>query len=350
MNELKIGNIKLSAKSRPVFVAEISANHKQSISVAKKLLNAAKKSGADFVKLQLYEPSDMTLNIKNKDFIIKDPKSPWYKKTLFKLYEKSCTKKSLFLKIFNYAKTINLKCFTSVFDVNSVDFLEKLNVPAYKISSFEINHIPLIKKVSQTNKPIIFSTGVANYSEIYEAIKICKKNNNNKIIILHCSSEYPADLKNCNLKHIELLKKKFKCLVGFSDHTTGIIAPLSAISQGAVLIEKHFKLNNKLNFIDGSFSLTPKEFSSMVLIGKKLPFTLGDKSFASNSSVKFNSKFKRSIYISKNTKKGEKLSKKNISVIRSTKGLHPRNYEKVLKKIFTRSLRAGVPLQKKHFK
>lgn len=350
MNGLKIGNVKLSTKNKPVFVAEISANHNQSISVAKKLLDSAKKSGADFVKLQLYEPLDMTLNVKNKDFVIKDRKSPWYKKSLFKLYEKSCTNKSLFLKIFNYAKSINLKCFTSVFDVGSVDFLEKLNMPAYKISSFEINHIPLIKRVSKTNKPIIFSTGVANYSEIYEAIKVCKKNNNNKIIILHCSSEYPAELKNCNLKHIDVLKKKYKCLVGFSDHTTGITAPLSAIAQGAVLIEKHFKLNNKSNFIDGDFSLTPEEFSSMVSVGKNLHLTLGKKSFASNQSIKFNSKFKRSIYISKNSKKGEKLSKKNISVIRSNKGLHSRNYEKVLKKIFTRNLRAGEPLQKKHFK
>ena len=350
MNEIKIGSIKLSEKYKPIFVAEISANHNQSFVLAKKMLNSVKRSGADLLKLQLYEPLDMTLNLKNKEFIIKDTKSPWYKKSLFDLYKKSCTKKDLFIKIYKYAKKIKLPCFTSVFDTDSVEFLEKLKIPAYKISSFEINHIPLIEKVSKTKKPIIFSTGVATYSEIYEAIKICKKNNNNKIILLHCSSEYPAELKNCNLNHIKTLQKKFNCLIGFSDHTLGLAAPLSAISQGAVLIEKHFKLNKKGNYIDKDFSLTSSDFRHMVTIGKSMKDTLGRKTFSRNKSTNYNSKFKRSIYISKDTQKGEKLSEKNISIIRADKGIHPRNYIKVLNKRFTYNLKAGKPLLKKYYK
>ncbi len=348
--KLKIGNFKLSNNSRPIFVAEISGNHCQSLYLAKKLLVSAKKAGADFAKLQLYEPMDMTLNTNNKEFIIKDPKSPWYKKSLYQVYKKSCTDKKLFKKIFSYAKKIKLPCFSSIFNPESVSFLEKLGVPAYKISSFEINHIPLIEKVSKTKKPIIFSTGVASYNEISEAIKICKKNGNKKIIILHCSSEYPAILENCNLNHIMILKRKFKCLVGFSDHTKGLTAPLAAITKGAVLIEKHFKLNENKSFIDGDFSVTPEEFNNMTVIGKKLIVTSGKKFFSRNKSTLFNSKFKRSIYISKNSRKGEKLSENNISIIRSIKGLHPREFNNVLNKRFTQNVKMGIPLHFKHFK
>lgn len=348
--KLKIGNFKLSNNSRPIFVAEISGNHCQSLPLAKKLLDSAKKSGADFAKLQLYEPMDMTLNTINKEFIIKDPKSPWYKKSLYEVYKKSCTHKKFFKKVFSYAKKIKLPCFSSIFNPELVSFLENLGVPAYKISSFEINHIPLIEEVSKTKKPIIFSTGVASYDEIKEAIKICKKNGNKKIIILHCSSEYPAALENCNLNHIMILKKKFKCLVGFSDHTKGLTAPLAAIAKGAVLIEKHYKLNQKKVFIDGDFSMTPEEFKSMTLIGKKLTETFGKKFFSRNKSTNFNAKFKRSIYISKNSKQGEKLSGKNLSIIRSIKGLHPREFNNVLNKRFTKNVKMGIPLQFKHFK
>lgn len=348
--KLKIGNFKLSNNRRPIFVAEISGNHCQSLALAKKLLDSAKNAGADFVKLQLYEPKDMTLNTKNNEFIIKDPKSPWYKKTLYEVYKKSCTNKKLFKKVFSYAKKIQLPCFSSIFNLEAVGFLEKLGVPAYKISSFEINHIPLIEKVSKTKKPIIFSTGVASYDEITEAIKICKKNGNKKIIILHCSSEYPAALENCNLNHIKILKRKFKCLVGFSDHTKGLTAPLAAIAKGAVLIEKHFKLNQKKLFIDGDFSITPDEFRNMTLIGKNLIDTYGKKFFSRNKSTNFNAKFKRSIYISKNSKKGEKLSEKNLLIIRSIKGLHPREFNNVLNKRFTQNVKTGTPLHFKHYK
>lgn len=343
--ELKIDNRKLSSKSRPIFVAEISGNHKQSLVIAKKLIKSAKIAGADFVKFQLYEPLDMTLKSNNQEFVINDPQSPWYKKNLFQLYKKSCTKKFFFKKIFSYAKKIKLPCFTSVFNPDAVDFLEKLDVPAYKISSFEINHIPLIERVSKTKKPIIFSTGVANYSEIYEALKICRKNKNNKIVLLHCSSEYPANLKNCNLNHISILKKKYKCLVGFSDHTLGITASSAAISKGAVLIEKHLKLDSKAHYVDEKFSLTPAAFANMIAEGNKTFDSMGKYFFSKNASINFNLKFKRSIYVSKDSNKGEKITIKNISIIRSNKGLHPRYFQNVLNKRFTRDLKVGMPLK-----
>ncbi len=346
MHSLKIRNLEIKKGKIPIFVAEISGNHNQKFSTALKLIKAAKDSGADAVKFQYYDENDMTLNSKNKEFLIKDKKSPWFGKYLFNLYKKSSTPKMWFKKLFQYSNKIGLPCFTSVFNHEAVDFLEKIGNPAYKISSFEINHIPLIERVSKTGKPIILSTGVANDFEINQAVKICKKNKNNKIILLKCSSEYPAKLSESNLNTIHYFKKKYKCFVGLSDHTKGITAPISAYHKGACMIEKHLKLDEKRKVVDADFSLTPKEFHLMTSICKNLKSVEGKFKFVVSKSVKLNSKFKRSIYTSKKVKKGSLVNSKNIVIIRSNKGLHPKYYTKIMNKKFSKNLNVATPLKK----
>ncbi len=346
MTKIFIDNYNISKKNKPFFVAEISCNHGGSLLRAKRLIKAAKQSGADAVKFQLFSPDDMVLSSKNDEFVIKDKNSPWYNKTLYDLYSEAFTPKKWFKELFSYAKENKIICFSSVFNHDSVEFLEQLNTPAYKISSFEINHLPLIDKVSKTRKPIILSTGVADYKEIEEAIKVCKKNNNNKIIILKCSSEYPLSLKECNLNNIKYLEDRFNCKVGFSDHTDDLTAPIAAIYKGAVLIEKHFKMSDKDKVLDSKFSITPKEFSKLVKFGKNYIDTFGKKIFKTSKSVNFNKKFKRSIYISKNIYKGDRVSEKNIKIIRSNLGLHPKYYYQILNKSFKKKFSAGTPLKK----
>lgn len=346
MRSLKIKNLKIKEGKIPIFVAEISGNHNQKFSTALKLIKTAKNSGADAVKFQFYDEDDMTLNSKNEEFLIKDKKSPWSGKYLFDLYKKSSTPKTWFKKMFQYSNKIGLPCFTSVFNHKSVDFLEKIGNPAYKISSFEINHIPLIERVAKTGKPIIMSTGVANNIEISEAIKICKKYKNNKIVLLKCSSEYPAKLNESNLNSIPYFKKKYKCFVGLSDHTKGITASISAYHKGACMIEKHLKLEEKRKVVDEDFSLTPNEFYLMTNICKNLKSAEGKHKFKISKSVKLNSQFKRSIYTSKKVIKGSLVNSKNIIIIRSNKGLHPKYYTKIINKKFSKNLNIATPLKK----
>ena len=336
----------ISNFSNPYVVAEMSGNHNQSIRQAFKLIKEAHKSGADAIKIQTYSAESMVLNIAKAEFVIKDKKSPWYGNTLYDLYKKASTPKSWIEKIIKYSNQIGITCFASVFDLETVDYLEKFNIPAYKISSFELNYIPLIEKVAKTKKPIILSTGMANDKEIEEAIKVIHKKNNKQIILLKCTSEYPANLQNCNLEKIEYFKKKFKCLVGYSDHTKGSLAPVVAISKGAVMIEKHFKLSDKVNSVDSKFSLDPVEFKQMVLDCKNAKKILGNFDHKLSKSEIFNKKFRRSIYISKDVKKNQKISDENIKIIRSQKGLHPREYYSILGKKYNRDLSLGKPLKR----
>ena len=287
MNKIFIKNKIISENSKPFIVAEMSGNHNQSLNLALRIVKATHNAGADAIKLQCYTPDSMTLNINKKDFVINDKNSPWNGMKLYDLYRKAATPQSWFKKIYKYSKKLGILCFSSVFDFDGLKVLESIGNPVYKISSFELNHIPLIDAVSKTKKPIIISTGMGSDEEIKLAVDTCRKNKNNKIILLKCTSEYPTKIENCNLSQINSYKKKFKCLVGMSDHTDDYIAPIIGVSRGAVLIEKHFKLNDKLKSVDQSFSLGPESFNKMVLETAKVKKILGSgKNYFQDQKIK----------------------------------------------------------------
>ena len=313
----------------PTFIAEISANHNGSLINAKNLIKDAKKYGADYVKLQTYTPETMTLNSKKKDFVIS--KGLWEKTSLWDLYKKAQTPFEWQKKLFDYAAKIKIKCFSTPFDETAVDLLEKLNCPIYKIASFEMNHIPLIEKVAKTKKPMIISTGMANIKEIDLAYKTALKHGAKEIILLYCVSNYPARSEDFNLNNINILKKRYNCKVGFSDHSIDNSIAKAALVAGAEIFEKHIALKN-IKGADYEFSLKGNEISEYAQDLKNTHLLLGKNTFYRKSSEKNYRKYRRSIYTSKSIKKGEKFDKNNIVVIRPGFGLQPKYFKKMLNK------------------
>jgi len=339
-SNFKIGKKIVGENHKCLIVAEISANHNQNFNTTKKLINAAKKSGADLVKIQTYTADTLTINSKKKDFLIKK-NNAWSKdKYLWKLYKKAQTTHDLTKKIFKYCKLIDIGVFSSPFDIDAVNFLENLNCPAYKIASPEVTHIPLIEKVAKTKKPIILSLGLSNIKDIDLAIKTIKKTGNKKIILLNCVSSYPAPINEQNLKSIIEIKKKYKTLVGLSDHTLGLIAPVVAVSKGAKMIEKHFNIRNN-KAVDSFFSTNANDFKIMVEGIRSAELSFGNGKIEISKSSKENLNSRRSIYISQDIKKGERFSSKNIKIIRPGFGLHPKYYKFVLNKKSKNGLKIG---------
>ena len=252
---MRIKKFKIGTNYKPFIIGEVSGNHKGSLKRAIKIIKELKKSGASSCKLQSFDLDEMTLNIKNKNFLIKDNKSYWKNYYLYELYKKAITPLNWHHKIFDYCKKINFLCFSSVFDLKSLKILERLNSPAYKIASFEINHFPLIEQVIKTKKPIILSTGMCNLEEIREVVKMIKYYKHKNFALMKCTSSYPTNPKHSNLYGIKTLKNTFKCEVGLSDHTIGIAAAVASIPLGASIIEKHVTLNKKDNSVDSFFSL-----------------------------------------------------------------------------------------------
>jgi len=346
---LKIGNIKIGLNRTPKIIAEISANHNQSLGKAIELIKKASKSGADFVKIQTYSPECLTLDSERKDFIINDPKSPWHKKKLFDLYKIGETPYEWHKEIFNVAKKNKIILFASVFDEASVDFLEKFNPPAYKVASFESNHYPLIKKIIKTRKPILISTGLNTLSEINSLVKFLKKNKCEKYALLKCTSSYPANLKDLNIKTIIDMKNKFNCEIGYSDHSIGYIAANSAIHYGASFVEKHICLDNEKG-IDSKFSLKVsklKEFKDQLL---ESYMSIGKIRYGATKNEKPYLKFRRSIYCSSNILIGEKFTKNNIKIIRPGLGIEPKYFEKILGKSAKFNLKFATALKWKYIK
>ena len=334
LKSLKIGKKTINEK-RTLIVAEISANHAGSLSKAKKIILAAKKSGADAVKIQSYVPDSLTLNSNKKDFKINtNSGKAWLKyKNLYNLYKVGQTPIKWHKPLFKYCKQINIEIFSSPFDENMVDVLEKLKCPAYKIASPEINHFPLLKKVAQTGKPIIISTGVAFEEDISSAVNFIKKNGNKKICILKCDSNYPSNFLNSNLSSIKYLKKKFKTFVGFSDHTIGNETAIASTFFGASVIEKLFNINNN-HSLDSFFSSSPEQFKDLVKAIRANEKDKNNKKYKISDMAKANRVSLRSIYISKNVKKNEIITNKNIRVVRPGYGLHPKFYDKIIGKRF----------------
>ena len=335
-------------KKTPFFVAEISANHNGSLLHAKKLIKIAKKYGADAVKLQTYTPDTLTIKSNKPDFKIRG--GLWRGKTLWDLYEKAQTPFEWHKELFNYAKKLKITCFSTPFDETAVDFLESLYCPFYKIASFEMNHIPLIKKVAKTKKPIIISTGMASLEEIDLAYKTAKKNGAKEITLLYCVSNYPAKISDFNFNNIRILKDRYNCKVGFSDHSTNSKVVAAAIVAGAEVIEKHIALDRQKKGFDLAFSLKGKEIKDYVKVIKDTSLMMGKKYFFRNKSENHSLKFRRSIYAVSNIKKGEIFTKKNIRVIRPGFGIQPVYIEKLINKKSPFNIKGQTPIKMKLLK
>lgn len=336
---MKIKKTKISNKN-PFFVAEISGNHAGKYSLLKKTIIAAKKSGASAVKLQSYSPDDLTLNTNKSDFIVKGTKNKWNKKSLYQLYQKGQTPVKWLKKIFKFCKKQNIICFASPFSLYSVQELEKLNCPVYKIASLEINNVPLLEAISKTKKPVIISTGGSTLKEIKNALKYFRKNKN--VALLKCTVNYPANLNELNLNTIQDLKKKFKNIeIGYSDHTIGNIASITAISLGASIIEKHFTYSKKIDSIDNFFSSDPEELKFLIKKCKQVILSSGKIFYGATKSEKKSIKYRRSIYVSRTINKGEKITKQNIKLVRPAKSLDPKQYYKILGRISLKKLSVG---------
>ncbi len=338
----------VSLNKKPFLIAEVSANHCGSIKIAKKLIDDAKKYGADAVKFQTFSPETMTLNSYKKDFLIKE--GIWKGNNLWKIYEKAQTPLKWHKELFNYSKRKKIICLSTPFDETAVNFLEKLNCPIYKISSFEMTDIPLIKRIAKTKKPIIMSTGMANLKEIEVSFNIAKKNGAKEIILLYCVSNYPSKVFDFNLKNIEILKKKFKCRVGLSDHSKDNIIAKLAIASGADIIEKHIALKSHPESLDYNFSIKGKEihkFRNDIDLAYKL---MGKNIFYRSKEELKNRKFRRSIYISKNIKKGEKFTIDNLKKVRPGGGVNTVYYTKILGKRAFKKFSAGTAFSQKYLK
>ena len=331
-------------KKTPFFVAEISANHNGSLSHAKKLIKIAKKYGADAVKLQTYTPDTLTIKCNKPDFKVRG--GLWNGKTLWNLYQEAQTPFEWQKELFDYAKQLKITCFSTPFDESAVDLLERLNCPFYKVASFEVNHIPLIKKIAQTKKRMIISTGMANLKEIDMAYKTAKKNGAKEIILLYCVSNYPSKISDFNFNNINILKDKYDCKVGFSDHSTDNKVVAAAIAAGAEVIEKHIALEGQKKGFDLAFSLKGKEIKDYAQVIQDTSLMMGKKYFFRNQSENQSLQFRRSIYATSNIKKGEKFTKKNIRVIRPGFGIQPFYFEKLINKKSPLRIKAEMPIKK----
>ena len=333
--------------SRPYIIAEISGNHNGSIDRAKELVKLAKENGADCVKIQTYTPDTMTIKSNKDDFLIKG--GLWDGYNLWDLYDWAQTPFEWQKELFAYANSIGITMISTPFDESAVDLLESLSCPFYKVASFELTDLPLIKYIAQTKKPIILSTGMANEKEIKEAIDTIIEYGSGDFILLHCVSGYPTPVEEINLDTITLLKKKFKCEIGLSDHTLGNTSAILSIALGAKVIEKHFTFDRSEGGPDAEFSMEPhelKDLSENISLAHK---AIGVGSFEMKSAEESNIKFRRSIYVVNDIKKGDFFTKENIRRIRPGYGLEPKDYEKIIGLKAKRDLEEGNPLTKKDF-
>lgn len=325
-------------------IAELSANHGGDLEIAKETVKAARRAGADAIKLQTYTADTITLDVKTDDFKIKQG-TAWDGQYLYDLYKDASLSWEWHKPLFELAKEEGLICFSSPFDKTAVDFLETLNVPAYKIASFEITDIPLIKYVAAKGKPVIISTGVAGIEDIELAVETCKKEGNSNITLLQCTSAYPAAPENANLLMIPDIRKRFQVEVGLSDHTTGIEAPVVAVALGAKVIEKHFILNKSVGGPDAHFSLDEHEFKAMVDAVRTAEKMLGTVDYSLDEKKLRSREFSRSLYITEDIKKGDRFTETNVRSVRPGFGLHPKYLKEVIGKTAAEDIKKGTALK-----
>ena len=336
---MRIGNFNLD-KDGTYIIAELSANHNGNLQNALAAIKAAKEIGANCIKLQTYRADTITLDCKKTDFMI-DGGTLWDGKSLYELYEEAYTPWEWHKSLFEYARSIDIDIFSSPFDKEAVDFLEQFNPSAYKIASFEITDYELIRYTASKMKPIIISTGIATIEEIQDVIDICKKTGNHSIVLLKCTSSYPAPLEDANLVMIPNLAQSFGVICGFSDHTLGSTAPIVAVTFGAKVIEKHFILDKSIGGADADFSLDKKEFKEMVEAIRDTEKLLGKVDYSMDAKKKHSRRFSRSLYVSKNIKKGEVFTESNIKSIRPGYGMHPKYLKDVLGKVAQKDFEFG---------
>jgi pseudaminic acid synthase len=344
MREFGIFGRKIGPNSPPFIIAEMSGNHNQSLERALQIVEAAAKTGAHALKLQTYTADTMTLDINEGDFFIEDPNSLWKGKSLHKLYREAYTPWEWHKPIFDKCRELGMIPFSTPFDDTAVDFLEELDIPFYKIASFENNDIPLIKKVASTGKPMIISTGMATLAELDETVRAAREAGCRDLVLLKCTSTYPATPENTNILTIPHMKELFNCQVGLSDHTMGIGVAVASVALGATVIEKHFTLSREDGGVDSTFSMEPEEMKSLVIESERAWQGLGKVTYGPSEKEKASMKFRRSVYITNDVKAGEKLTKDNIRIIRPGYGLSPSFYSKVLGLTINKDIPAGTPM------
>jgi len=341
---LKIADRLIGADYEPFIVAEMSGNHNQSLERALAIVDAAADAGAHGLKIQTYTADTMTLDIDEREFHIDDPKNLWNGNSLYKLYELAHTPWEWHKAIFDRCRQRGIIGFSTPFDATAVDFLEDLNVPAYKVASFENIDIPLIRKIAATGKPIIVSTGMATVAELDETVRTAREGGCRDIILLKCTSSYPASPHQTNIRTIPHLRDLFNVEVGLSDHTLGIGVALASVAVGATFIEKHFTLSRAEGGVDSAFSLEPQELKSLVDESKRAWQSLGRVHYGRTESEKRSLVFRRSLYVSKDIKKGQVLTEENLRAIRPGLGLPPRHYESLLGRKVSRDVAKGTPM------
>ncbi len=342
MNDIKIGHITIGINHKPFVIAEMSGNHNQSLDRALQLVDAASEAGAHALKLQTYTADTITMKGAHT---INDANSLWNGKELHDLYKEAYTPWEWHQAIFDRAKEKGMIAFSSPFDETAVDFLESLNVPLYKIASFENTHHPLLVKVAKTGKPVIVSTGVSSIADIDESVRVLRNNGCKDVILLKCTSTYPATPENTNLNTIPHLSQLHNCIVGLSDHTMGIGASVAAVALGARVIEKHFTLRRADGGVDSAFSLEPEELKSLVIETERAFLALGKIQYGVQKAEEKSIFFKRSIYVSEDIKAGEEFTEKNLRVIRPGDGLAPKYYFQIIGKKASKNYLKGNPLK-----
>ncbi len=348
LSTIKLGERPVGAGEAPFIVAELSGNHNQSLERALRLVDLAAETGVHAIKIQTYTPDTMTLNLTKGEFSIRDEKSLWNGKSLYKLYEEAHTPWEWHKPIFDRCKKHGVIAFSTPFDETAVDFLESLNAPFYKIASFELTDLPLIKKVASTGKPMIMSTGMANVSEIDDAVKAARSAGCKDLILLKCTSTYPASPESTNIQTIPHMMQLFQCHVGLSDHTMGIGAAVASVALGAVLIEKHFTNLRSDGGVDSAFSLEPDEMKSLVLESERAWLALGEVRYGPTDKEKSSLQFRRSLYVVADVKAGQLITRENVRAIRPGFGLSPKFFEEVVGKRVTQDLPMGTPLSWGH--
>jgi pseudaminic acid synthase len=341
---ITINNRKIGLGQPPFIIAEMSGNHNQSLKRALEIVDAAAKTGAHALKIQTYTPDTMTLDLDEREFHISDPKSLWAGSSLYKLYGEAYTPWEWHKPIFDRARELGIIAFSTPFDDNAVDFLESLDVPCYKIASFENTDLPLIRRVAATGKPLIISTGMASIAELDDTVRAARDAGCKDLILLKCTSTYPATANNTNILTIPHMRELFGCEVGLSDHTMGVGVSVASVALGATVIEKHFTLNRADGGVDSTFSMEPAEMAQIVVETERAWQGLGKVSYGATEAEKKSILFRRSLYVVQDLKLGDVLTKVNVRAIRPGLGMPPKFFDIVLGKKVARDLEKGTPL------
>jgi pseudaminic acid synthase len=344
MNNIYIDQFAIGADQPPFIIAELSGNHQQELELALAMVEAAAKAGAHAIKLQTYTADSMTLDVQQDDFVIKEKDSLWHGESLHALYAKAATPYEWHKVLFDKAKSLGMTAFSSPFDEAAVDFLDELGVPCFKIASFELTDLPLIKKAASKGKPLIMSTGMASLSEIEQAVNTARLSGCEQIALLKCTSTYPAEPTNTNLLTIPHLRDAFGCQVGLSDHTAGTGVSVAAVALGATIIEKHFVLDRSAGGVDAEFSLEPAELSMLVSETKRAWQAMGKVTYGGTLAEEKSKQYRRSIYVCQDIKAGQLLTTSNLRIVRPAFGLAPKHWQDVLGKKAKCDLAKGTPL------